>query len=384
MIIRARPKYLDGIDIFGSRASGDEREYFFNSGSSALKFFLKWFSKDQNKEIIIGMQAFNCKVVLDAALEANCKVILSDISLKFFSTTLNSVKKMVNQEKIDVLLLTHYQGIPNQDYHEIIAFCKEKKVLVIDDISQTYGSSLNGIEVGSQGYAALYSYAFDKPFTCMFGGSFKFNENVKQSFKSIFNELSEESYKESQHHLNILSFLWKYTNSDFYKNGVENYKAISFLKGIGLSNSFIYFILSKNLLSFLISKALLLINNFILNKKINIKKLHSMKIGLVKKQIEGFFYDIKKEEYFIQLCKDNLIDYPNFENSSSIKWNRFSLLDENSIIKKILIKKGYQVSNYNWPITLDKITKSNKVNILESLDNSLHASKKILNIPIWK
>lgn len=109
-----------------------------------------------------------------------------------------------------------------------------------------------------------------------------------------------------------------------------------------------------------------------------------MKIGLVKKQIEGFFYDIKKEEYFIQLCKDNLIDYPNFENSSSIKWNRFSLLDENSIIKKILIKKGYQVSNYNWPITLDKITKSNKVNILESLDNSLHASKKILNIPIWK
>ena len=55
MIIRARPKYLGGIDIFGSKASGDEKEYFFNSGSSALKFFLEWFSKDQNKEIIIGI-----------------------------------------------------------------------------------------------------------------------------------------------------------------------------------------------------------------------------------------------------------------------------------------------------------------------------------------
>ena len=177
---------------------------------------------------------------------------------------------MVNQEKIDVLLLTHYQGIPNQDYQEIIAFCKEKKVLVIDDISQTYGSSLNGIEVGSQGYAALYSYAFDKPFTCMFGGSFKFNTNVKKSFNNFFSELPEESNKEAKHHLDILSFLWKYTNSDFYKNGVENYKAISFLKGIGLSNNFIYFFLFKNLLSFLISKTLLLINNFI-NKKIKIK-----------------------------------------------------------------------------------------------------------------
>tara|TARA_B100000989_G_scaffold145077_1_gene108102 strand:- start:22750 stop:23931 length:1182 start_codon:yes stop_codon:yes gene_type:complete len=382
-IIRARPKYLGGINILGNEALSDEKEYFFNSGSAALKLFLIWLSKEQNKEIVIGMQAFNCKVVLDAAIEANCKVILSDISLKYFSMTLSSVKKLVNQENIDVLLLTHYQGIPNEEYQEIVGFCNEKNVLVIEDISQTYGSSLNGIEVGSQGYAALYSYAFDKPFTCMFGGSMKFNVNVKQSFKSLFSELFEESYKESKHHLQILNFLWKYTNSDFYKDGVENYKAISLLKIIGFNNSFIYFILSKNLLSLLISKTLSLINNFLFYKKIKIKKLHPMKIGLIKKQIENFFYDKKGAEYFIKFCKDNSLEYPKYENQSSIYWNRFSFIDDKSLVKKKLIKKGYQVSNYNWPITLDKLTKSHKVIILEDLDNSLYASKKILNVPIW-
>ena len=68
MIIRARPKYLAGIDIVGNKSAGNEKEFFFNSGSAALKFFLIWLSKEHNREIIIGMQAFNCRVVLDAAL----------------------------------------------------------------------------------------------------------------------------------------------------------------------------------------------------------------------------------------------------------------------------------------------------------------------------
>ena len=230
MIIRARPKYLNEINILGNRSTDNEKEYFFGSGSAALKFFLQWISIKKKKEIIIGMQAFNCQVVLDAALEANCKIVLSDISLRCFSVTLNSVKLMISKEKIDVLLLTHYQGIPNESYEEIVKFCNEKNVLVIEDASQTYGSYINGIKVGSLGYVTLYSYAFDKPFTCMFGGSLKFNANVNQSYKNLLKNLPTESDKEGKYHLEILSFLLKYTSTVFYKEGLENYKVISFKK----------------------------------------------------------------------------------------------------------------------------------------------------------
>ena len=106
MIIRARPKYLSGINIFGNQGENTEKHYFFNSGRAALKQLLIWFAKEKNLEIIIGIQAFNCTVVLDAALEAGCKVILSDINLKYFSVSVSSVKKMIIEKKVNVLLLT--------------------------------------------------------------------------------------------------------------------------------------------------------------------------------------------------------------------------------------------------------------------------------------
>ena len=54
-------------------------------------------------------------------------------------------------------------------------------------MSQSYKSSINGIEIGTKGDVVLYSYAFDKPFTSMYGGSLKFNTHVKKSFKNLFN-----------------------------------------------------------------------------------------------------------------------------------------------------------------------------------------------------
>ena len=89
---------------------------------------------------------------------------------------------MIIEKKVNVLLLTHYQGIPNEDYEKIINFCRIRNVYVIEDMSQSYKSSINGIEIGTKGDVVLYSYAFDKPFTSMFCGSLKFN-TCKKSLK---------------------------------------------------------------------------------------------------------------------------------------------------------------------------------------------------------
>ncbi len=383
MIIRARPKYLAGIDLFENWSTGTESEFFFSSGRAALKFLLIWLSREKSRQVIIGMQAFNCKVVLDAALEANCKVVLSDIGLKCFSITLNSVKKMVHQKKIDVLILTHYQGIPNEEYEQIISYCKKKHVWVIEDVSQSYGSSTNGFEIGTLGNVALNSFAFDKPFTCMFGGSLKFNAKTTLIFKDFFEQLPNESTDEAELHLKILAFLWEYTAADKYKVGIDTYNAIGFLKGLKLSNRSVYSILNLGLIIKVITKLFSLGAKLNSNNEINIKKLHPMKIGLIRRQAAKFVYDPKKVETFIQLCNEKSIAYPKFDNSV-IKWNRFSLLDKSSVLKNELKQRGYQVSNYNWPITLDKLTKSSKVIVLDNLDNSEFASKNILNIPVWK
>ena len=382
MIIRARPKYILGTDNLPNKFKVEENEFFFNSGRAALKFFLKWFSVKKNKQLVLGMQAFNCSVVLDSALEANCKVVLSDISLKSFSVSINSVKKMAEDAKIDLLLLTHYQGIPCFDYKKIINFCKKNNITVIEDMALTYGSYIDGVLVGTQGYVSINSYAFDKPFSCLHGGSLKFNVKIEKSFKDLFNKLPKETEKEASHHIKVLYFLMKYTSLKYYEEGVDNYEIISFLKIIGLNNRLIYFILCQKLFSKLIYKNIKFIN-FFNKKKIKVKKLHIKKINLVKKQIKNFYYNIKNENFIIKLCKDNSIVYPRVNKLSFIYWNRFSVIDRQSILKKILKKKNYQVSNYNWPVTLDKLVKKNDVKIIESLENSILASKKVVNIPIW-
>lgn len=383
MIIRARPKYLEGIDIFGNWSTGNDSEFFFNSGRAALKFFLEWLSRKKNREIVIGMQAFNCKVVLDAALESYCKVVLTDISLQSFSVTFNSVKKMVKQKKIDVLLLTHYQGIPNQEYENIVDLCRRNQVWVVEDLSQTYGSKINGIEVGSLGDVKLYSYAFDKPLTCMYGGCLRFNTEACQSFKSLFEKLPVESNKEALLHLKVLSFLWKYTDSEVYGEGIDNYKVIAFLKGNRFNDSCVYFVLSNALIRRIVSKVLRLITKLNFSERIIVKQLHPMKIGLVRRQAENYLYDPKKIEPFAKICNDHLVVYPQF-NNSVINWNRFSFLDESSVLKNELSDKGYQVSNFNWPVTLNKVSKSNSVTILDDVVKSELASKNILNVPVWK
>ena len=105
---------------------------------------------------------------------------------------------------------------------------------------------------------------------------------------------------------------------------------------------------------------------------------------MIKKQIENFFYDSKKVETITNLCELNSLPYPKYDYPSVINWNRFSVLDKSFVLKKELINKGYQVGNFNWPVTLNNYTKSKNVTIIETLDNSLIASEKILNIPVWE
>ena len=94
MVIRARPKYLanDFYADLEDEVMPQQDELFFNLGRSALKFFLQNYSLYLKKQVLITMQSFNCTVVIEAALQADCKIILLDISTYDFSITLEEIK----------------------------------------------------------------------------------------------------------------------------------------------------------------------------------------------------------------------------------------------------------------------------------------------------
>lgn len=384
MIIRARPKYLNNFNNKNTIDNDeiDKNEFYFNSGRAALKFYLNYLYINE-KKVSIAMQSFNCSVVSDAALEANFKIYLLDIKLSDFSISLESVKKVA--DKIDVLLLTHYQGIPNLEYLEIILFCKLNHIIVIEDMAQTHGSSIDGVKVGTLGTVSIFSYAFDKPFSSFYGGKLEFNSIGEDKFNLLYYSylaLDDEEDKKSNIDLEMLSFFYQYSSKDLYDNYIDNYLIVEILLRLGLSNRMIYYImypLKYHIINKIINK---LISVFTSKKPIQITKLNGHKIKLLKLQEKNYNYKFSNIEFIEKLCDKYGVKYLKQENLE-IHWNRYSILDEKSIIKNILLDMNMQIGNYNWGITLDEIYDNEQIYIVDSLVNSHYASKNIINIPIW-
>jgi len=387
MIIRARPKYLDNINNLYNinNYKIKENEFYFNSARASLKFYLNYLSKKNNKNLSIAMQSFNCHVVADAALEANCEIYLLDIKLIDFSISLKYVEKIAN--KIDILLLTHYQGIPNVEYLEIIEFCNQQDIIVIEDMAQTFNSSVNNIKVGTLGSASISSYAFDKPLSSFNGGKLEINcldeHNIKL-LRSMYINLENESQIDVMLDIKHLSFLYKYTTINYYQNNIDNYLLIRVLLSLKIPMNIIYRLLTickYKYISKVINKLISLLS--IKSNQIIITKMSQKKINLIKEQEKNYKYKNENIQFIEKLCKINNIPFIN-EKNLNIHWNRYSVLDKNNILKNMLLKRNIQVGNFNWSITLDEIYKNNhKVYVLYNLKNSSIASKNIINIPIW-
>lgn len=396
-IIRARPKYLTEKLILNTingnhlrNIKNSETELFFGSGRSALKFFLIVYKRYTNKENLnILMQSFNCSVVMQASLEADCYVKLCDIKLDDFSIDYNYLNKI--QKKPDILILTHYQGIPNLQYFEIADFCKKNSIFLIDDISQTEGSSINGIKIGSLSDVSLKSFGFDKPISCFKGGSLCINNLVDKKLKNDilkeYKKIPIESRKKELMDLKTLHFLFLYTLPKYYKNNLNNYELIQFIIHYLKSYNTVYKIMESGLIS-KIYRLKKRVENKIINtpNTINIYKLNNSKISLIKKQRDEYRYDYSITTSLEQYLKNIGIKI-NKHNNLNIHWNRYSLLDKNNELKKLFNNMNIEVGNYNWPKGLHSLYHNHRkviINYSQNYKNTDTASKYILNIPIWK
>lgn len=382
-IIRAKPKFInqDYFKNLNQRITIDKDELFFNLGRSALKYLLQGYSKYLNKKLTIAMQSFNCRVVADAAIEVGCIIYLLDINLNDFSININS---LINcKTEIDVLLLTHYQGIPNEQYVEIVELCQKSNILLIDDISQTENSKINNIKVGSLSNFSIRSFAFDKPYSTLEGGSLVINNSTNIILKELliknYNNIPFEPKLKSRNDIKTLKFLLRFSEPEFYHDGLNNlpvlriyslffgFKTIYRLSYLVQVNSYIRELLKRK-------------NH---NKPIKIKRLRSDKINLLMLQKTDQTVNVN-----IKLIEKIAVDLglkPLSFNNFKVQWNRYSIIDNNNILKNFLIKNNIEASNYNWPVPLHLLFKNNKHFILrKSYSNSEFCSKNILNIPLWK
>lgn len=217
MIPRTRPyidislasRYIDGNIQF---ERNDIDRVFLNSGQACLEIFLSALGPNKR----VGIQVFTCPTVSEAIILSGDTPVYMDIDMDYFTTRLDVVQSVIDH--IDILVLTHLFGIPNPDYVFIKSLCKEKNVILIDDLCQTYKAKVGGAYIEELSDNYFYSFFYDKPISCASGGMLKVCIELKDGVKSIISKLPQESDKEGRKKIRKLVSMHSLLSPDVYRH----------------------------------------------------------------------------------------------------------------------------------------------------------------------
>lgn len=110
----------------------------------------------------------NCAVMIDAVIKAGLVPVLSDISVSNLASRLDNIEAVITP-KTSVIVVQHTFGIINDVILDLKIF-RDRGIFIIEDCALTLGSTLNGLEAGSKGDAAIYSFDSTKPVNGYVGG----------------------------------------------------------------------------------------------------------------------------------------------------------------------------------------------------------------------
>ncbi len=151
-----------------SKWLGVKYSVFVNSGSSANLLSitsLKILNKKKNN-IILPSLTWSSDVA--SVIQNNLKPVFVDINLNNLSMNLEEVKKKINKKTLAVFI-THAQGF-NALTRNFINFLKKKKIILIEDVCESHGATLDGKKLGTFGLISNFSFYYAHHMSTIEGG----------------------------------------------------------------------------------------------------------------------------------------------------------------------------------------------------------------------
>jgi CDP-6-deoxy-D-xylo-4-hexulose-3-dehydrase len=167
-----------------SKKIGCNHSVFVNSGSSALLISIYCLIEKgllkKGDEVVVP--ALSWATDLAPVVQLGLKPVLCDCNLKDLSIDLNHLDYLVKKQKPKALILVSVLGlVPEMD--DIINFCQENNIIVIEDACESLGSSYNGQKLGNFGTMSCFSTYYGHHLSTIEGGMVCTNDD------SIFNLL---------------------------------------------------------------------------------------------------------------------------------------------------------------------------------------------------
>jgi dTDP-4-amino-4,6-dideoxygalactose transaminase len=180
--------------------------HFFYKGREALEAGLTAYLAGEGA---VAVNGFTCYVVERAIRRAGGEVVFADTGEKKLNFDLKNLQQAYQKnKKIKAVLLQNTFGLEMEELDEIISWCREKKLLVIEDCAHNFGANYqNGKPAGSLGDLVIASFSQDKVFDVISGGCLIVNTPTK--LKIAAGELPRVSLSQIKKDKNYGLRTWK-------------------------------------------------------------------------------------------------------------------------------------------------------------------------------
>ena len=192
------PKVVEFENAWGQWL-GTKYNLMLNSGASANELTMLALNYIHGEgEIIVPPLTWISDVA--SVLFAGFKPVFVDINLRNLSFDIDKLKAAITPQT-KAIFLTHVLGV-NALTDELIELCKEKNILLIEDVCESHGTTFKGQKVGSIGFASNFSFYFAHHMSTIEGGMICTNDEhfyqVCRALRShgMMREMTDDNFKQ--------------------------------------------------------------------------------------------------------------------------------------------------------------------------------------------
>ena len=241
-IILTQSKYVKKFEKKWSKWLGVKYSVFVNSGSSANLLTMTVLKILYGKgEIILPTLTWVSDI--NSVIQNNFKPVFVDINPKNLCMSEEEIVKKVNKNTLAVFM-THAQGF-NGLTSKLISFLKKRKVLLIEDVSESHGATFNKRKLGTFGKISNFSFYYAHHMSTIEGGMICTNDKkiyeivkilrshgmARESNNSVFEKKMIKTYPKLSP-----KFIFLYSGYNFRNNEVGGVIGLNQLNSLNKNN----------------------------------------------------------------------------------------------------------------------------------------------------
>jgi dTDP-4-amino-4,6-dideoxygalactose transaminase len=157
-------KYQQAFEKKFSQYMNVEHSFAVNNATAALEISAQLCQFKEGDEFICPAHTFTSSAY--PFIKKGATPVWADLDLQTKVITLETVKQCVSP-KTKALVAVHLYGFMIQDIEAIAQFCREKNIILIEDVAQAMGTDIHGQKAGTFGDLGVFSFHSHKNITTL-------------------------------------------------------------------------------------------------------------------------------------------------------------------------------------------------------------------------